>query len=142
MLLNKQKIHNLTLSISIALAGLLMYATSLHAEPLVTATYQVVAIQPTAEGSLLTVDVTIVNSGTVALNALVLNDIDPTQNVPAKNSLVVGDLAIGAQSTSLWSLTNTIPADQVTSSLPLYLQAQAVDANNGAIAVTVEGVAK
>jgi len=108
----------------------------------ITAVYQVVAVQPTATGSIVSLDVAVTNSGTEALGSVVLEEVDPTHIAPVLNTLSVGNLGVGGQSVSTWNLTTDIPTAQLPSPLPLYLQARAVDANNNPIAIAVEGVAK
>jgi len=110
----------------------------------ITAVYQVVAVQPTATGSIVSLDVTVTNSGTEALGSVVLEEVDPTHLAPARNTLTVGNLGVGVQSVSTWNLTTDIPAAQLPSPLHLFLQARAVDGSSNpvAVAVAVEGVAK
>jgi len=121
----------LTLAPHVSLAG-----------PAVTAAYKVVAVQSTATGSVVSLDVTVTNSGTDVLSSVALEEIDPTRIAPARNTLNVGNLAVGGQFVTVWTLNSELPADRFSSSLPLFLQGTAVDANNNSISVAVEGVAK
>ena len=106
------------------------------------ANYQVVAVQADTNGSLVTLDVTVTNSGTVDLNSIVVNEMDPTLLGGNTNTLNVGALAVGAQAVRQWTISSPIPSDQVPSPLPLYFQGSAVDSNGNPVAVAVKGVAQ
>lgn len=136
------KIRFLTIKSMLLMAALTFAPLAAHAGAAITAAYKIVAVQATATGSLVSLDVTVTNSGTQSLTSLVMQQTDPTRIGAPQNTLNVGNLAVGGQFVGTWALTTDIPANQVQSSMPIYLQAQAVDANNATIAVPVEGVAQ
>jgi len=130
------------LAMFIAFAGMLLCASFAHAGAAITATYQVVAVQADVNGSLISLDVTVTNSGTVDLNSIVVDEIDPTRMGGSSNTLSVGSLVVGSQTVRQWTISSAIPAGQVPATLPLVFQGIATDVNANPVVVTVEGVAQ
>jgi len=128
------------IAISMAIMGMLLGASVSYAGASVTAAYHVVAVQSAANGSLISLDVTVTNNGTVDLNGAVVNQVDPTLMGGDSNSLNVGALAVGAQAVRQWTISSSTPAAQLSTPLELYFDGSAVDGNGNPIAVAVEGV--
>lgn len=123
-------------------AMLILTPLAAHAGAAVTAVYKVLAIQPDVQGSILSLDVTVTNSGSVDLNSLVLEASDPTRGDSIINRLNVGNLAAANHGVLQWVIQSAIPADQLPASMPLYLQAHALDGQGHPVKVDVEGVAQ
>ena len=130
------------LAMFIAFAGMLLCGSVAYAGASITAAYKVVAVQANANGSVISLDVTVTNNGTVDLNTIVVDEIDPTHPGGLTNTLTVGALVIGSQAVRQWTINSSIPASQVPSQLALYFQGNATDANGNPVIVAVEGVAQ
>lgn len=120
-----------TRTVAIVFACLMLFASVASAGVGLEGTHSIVSVVPYGYGSMVTVSLTLTNSGASGISDLYLAVRDPffPPDDPA-NSMFIDGLPAGETIQFDWDVPTSLPPDQIHTdiALPLYLDVETVDA--------------
>lgn len=117
-------------AIGVAVLGVILAASSVCADMMLTGRHQLVSVQADGSGSLLTFKIAISNTGTSSITQATLTAKDPLIAGDVANvTRLLGSLPAGDTVMIDWTVPSALPTDQLAPgmSIPLNIQTEAAD---------------
>lgn len=119
--------------------------TAVHADVTIESKHKLVQAQPAGAGSLVTLDITIHNSGSSYLNGVTVSAQGPFFPAdPAANAIHIDALPAGGSYTTTWNIPSGLPSGQLYPGLdmPVNLDVRATDDAGAAVTLNVVSTAE